>query len=64
MKRTYRYSIVCEHKGRVTTIIMYDTCATNPTDALINFMSWHERTYPGRRAYNVVCNLVSVDISL
>ena len=62
MKISYRYHIVCEHAGRVRTIIMFDTVASNPTNALIDFMNWHNKAYPHRRASNVVCNLVSIDI--
>lgn len=61
MKTMYQYRIVCQHRDRVRTSVFYITIAVNPTDALIRFMNWHNQEYPHRRAYNVVCELVSID---
>lgn len=50
-----RYVITCEHHGRIRTIVLREIFAFSVTDAINEFMNWHERHYPHRRVYNLTC---------
>ena len=60
MNSLKRYSLTCEHHGRIKTIIMRSTVALSEQDALIKFLAWHDATYKRRRAYNVKCSPVEI----
>ena len=47
-----RYIVACVHANKIDPIV-YFVDAVNETEALLKFMSWHEKMYSSRRAYNV-----------